>query len=67
MDSNGDGNISQEEFLIPSKRRFEKMDLNSDGVLKEKKLERHLNKIERAVKINKKKNLNLLSSIRRLT
>ena len=47
MDSNGDGNISQEEFLVPSKERFEKMDLNSDGVLKEKKLERHLSKIEK--------------------
>ena len=67
MDSNGDGNISQEEFLIPSKERFEKMDLNSDGVLKRIEIRKHLSKIERAVKINKKKNLNLLSNIRRLT
>ena len=34
MDANGDGQITEEEFLISAADRFKKMDLNSDGLLK---------------------------------
>lgn len=31
MDSNGDGNISKQEFLANCEKRFTKMDSNNDG------------------------------------
>ena len=34
MDADGDGQITEEEFLISAADRFKKMDLNSDGLLK---------------------------------
>ena len=38
MDKNSDGNISEEdEFLAPINKRFERMDLNSDGILPKKR------------------------------
>ena len=32
-DQNDDGKITQDEFISHAKKRFEKMDLNADGVL----------------------------------
>jgi len=33
MDSNGDGAVSQDEFLAAAKKRFERMDKNGDGFI----------------------------------
>jgi Ca2+-binding EF-hand superfamily protein len=44
MDDNGDGILSKKEFLTPINERFEKMDLNSDGVLRRKEIRKALKK-----------------------
>jgi len=49
MDKNSDGNISEDEFLTPINKRFERMDLNSDGILQRKEL-------RKALKSKKRKN-----------
>ena len=57
MDANRDGNISQEEFLLHFKIRFEKMDLNSDGVLKRKEIRKALKQNRKGRKNKQKKEL----------
>lgn len=38
-DSNGDGTISEQEWMNASKRRFEKLDTNHNGVIDQSELQ----------------------------
>ena len=55
MDADGDGQITEEEFLISAAGRFKKMDLNSDGLLKKRELRRIMYQARKKSKMDSKK------------
>ena len=52
MDLDSDGSLSKDEFLASSNLRFEKMDLNSDGVLKKTEIRKGLKQARKDKKTN---------------
>jgi len=46
MDSNGDGNISKEEFMNGHEAMFDKIDTNGDGIIDESERAAHMKKMK---------------------